>query len=70
MRTSEQGGRYPFFRTGPYEQGSAHATIRFAYHPESAVPYALTQHSDKDVAGAIRAKGENTEDATLCSVKG
>lgn len=33
--------------TGPYEQGGDLPTIRFAYHPEAAVPWALTQHYDR-----------------------
>ncbi|MET0493764.1 MAG: SpvB/TcaC N-terminal domain-containing protein [Actinoplanes sp.] len=33
--------------TGPYEQGGDTATIRFAYHPEAEVPWALTRHLDK-----------------------
>ena len=32
--------------TGPYEQGVITPTIRFEYHPEAAVPWALTQHFD------------------------
>lgn len=39
---------------GPYEQGTGQATIRFEYHPEAPVPYALTQHVDKDAAGALK----------------
>ncbi|HEY0736351.1 MAG TPA: SpvB/TcaC N-terminal domain-containing protein, partial [Herpetosiphonaceae bacterium] len=33
--------------TGPYEQGGEPATIRFEYHHDAAVPWALTQHLDK-----------------------
>lgn len=33
--------------TGPYEQGGDTATIRFAYHHDATVPWALTQHLDK-----------------------
>jgi RHS repeat-associated protein len=33
--------------TGPYEQGEGRATIEFAYHPEAAVPWALSRHNDK-----------------------
>lgn len=40
--------------TGPYEQGTGQATIRFAYHPQAAVPYALTQHIDRDAAGILK----------------
>lgn len=32
--------------TGPYEQGGDTATIRFAYHHDAAVPWAITQHLD------------------------
>ena len=32
--------------TGPYEQGGATATIRFEYHPEATVPWAMTRHLD------------------------
>jgi RHS repeat-associated protein len=32
--------------TGPNDQGGPTATIRFEYHPESAVPWALTHHLD------------------------
>ncbi|HET6214866.1 MAG TPA: sugar-binding protein, partial [Micromonosporaceae bacterium] len=33
--------------TGPYETGTGSATIRFEYHPDAAVPWALTRHLDK-----------------------
>jgi RHS repeat-associated protein len=33
--------------TGPYEQGTGTPTIRFEYHPNASVPWALTQHLDK-----------------------
>ena len=32
--------------TGPYQQGTGRETIVFAYHPEAAVPWALTRHFD------------------------
>ncbi|OQW91035.1 MAG: hypothetical protein BWK78_05665, partial [Thiotrichaceae bacterium IS1] len=32
--------------TGPYEVGKQAYTIRFEYHPEATVPWALTQHID------------------------
>ncbi len=32
--------------TGPNEQGGPTATVRFEYHPEAAVPWALTHHVD------------------------
>jgi RHS repeat-associated protein len=32
--------------TGPYEQQGAPFTIKFEYHPEATVPWALTQHYD------------------------
>ncbi|WP_420209289.1 SpvB/TcaC N-terminal domain-containing protein [Candidatus Electronema sp. JC] len=31
---------------GPYQQGTGRETIVFAYHPEAAVPWALTRHFD------------------------
>ena len=37
--------------TGPYEIGSGKVTIDFEYHPDAAVPYALTRHLDRDAAG-------------------
>ena len=41
--------------TGPYEQGGPTATVRFEYHPEAAVPWALTHHLDtfRDAADPI-----------------
>ncbi|MEV6815219.1 SpvB/TcaC N-terminal domain-containing protein, partial [Micromonospora sp. NPDC051296] len=33
--------------TGPYETGTGTPTIRFEYHPEAGVPWALTRHLDK-----------------------
>lgn len=44
----------PASLTGPYEQHGSLATIRFEYHPEAPVPYALTQHVDRDASGATR----------------
>jgi RHS repeat-associated protein len=32
--------------TGPYDQGGATPTIRFEYHPDDMVPWALTRHFD------------------------
>ncbi|MFZ3090664.1 MAG: SpvB/TcaC N-terminal domain-containing protein [Nitrospirota bacterium] len=40
--------------TGPYEQGTGRTTISFNYNPFASVPYALTQHIDKDANGAIK----------------
>jgi RHS repeat-associated protein len=40
--------------TGPYEQASGLATITFEYHPEAAIPFARTQHVDKDAAGSVK----------------
>src|SRR5437773_12188320 len=37
---------------GPYEQSQATPTLAFEYHPEAAVPYAITRHVDKG-AGLI-----------------
>jgi len=33
--------------TGPYETGTGTPTIRFEYHPDAAVPWAMTRHLDK-----------------------
>ncbi len=33
--------------TGPYEVGKQPYTIRFEYHPEATIPWALTQHIDQ-----------------------
>jgi hypothetical protein len=33
--------------TGPYEQQGSVATLRFAYHPEATIPWALTRHYDE-----------------------
>ncbi len=32
--------------TGPYQQGTGIATITFEYHPDAAVPWAITRHAD------------------------
>ena len=40
---------------GPYEQGSANATLRFAYFPDAATPYAITEHLNLDAAGQVKA---------------
>jgi RHS repeat-associated protein len=40
--------------TGPYEAADNRATIDFEYHPEAAVPYAVTRHIDRDATGAVR----------------
>jgi RHS repeat-associated protein len=39
---------------GPYEQGGTIPTISFAYHPEAAVPWAISRHFDRfrDSTGA------------------
>jgi RHS repeat-associated protein len=37
--------------TGPYEIGSGRPTIDFEYHPEAAVPYAVTRHLDRTATG-------------------
>lgn len=37
--------------TGPYERGTGRATIDFEYHPEAAVPYAVTRHLDRAATG-------------------
>jgi RHS repeat-associated protein len=37
--------------TGPYEQAENRHTIDFEYHPEAAVPYAVTRHVDRTATG-------------------
>ncbi|CRK58109.1 Mll6838 protein [Alloactinosynnema sp. L-07] len=37
--------------TSPYEIGTGRPTIDFDYHPEAAVPYAVTRHTDRSAAG-------------------
>ena len=37
--------------TSPYEQHENRATITFEYHPEAAVPYAVTRHVDRAADG-------------------
>ncbi|QFZ21108.1 SpvB/TcaC N-terminal domain-containing protein [Saccharothrix syringae] len=37
--------------TGPYEIGGGRPTIDFEYHPEAAVPYAVTRHLDRTATG-------------------
>lgn len=39
--------------TGPYEIGLDRPTIDFEYHPEAAVPFAVTRHIDR-FAGGVR----------------
>jgi RHS repeat-associated protein len=39
---------------GPYEQSQAVATLGFEYHPEAAVPWAITRHVDKDADGRLK----------------
>ncbi|MBC6448672.1 SpvB/TcaC N-terminal domain-containing protein [Actinokineospora xionganensis] len=36
--------------TGPYEIGTGRVTIDMEYHPEAAVPYAITRHADRAAA--------------------
>jgi RHS repeat-associated protein len=38
---------------GPYEQGTQNLTLAFAYHPEAVVPYATTDHLNKDAKGTV-----------------
>src|SRR5574340_164423 len=40
---------------GPYEQGGANATLRFAYFPDAAAPHAITEHLNLDAAGQVKA---------------
>lgn len=37
--------------TGPYETGGTRPTIDFEYHPEAAVPFAITRHLDRTATG-------------------
>ena len=48
---------------GPYEQNQATPTLAFKYHPEGPVPYAITQHVDKDADG--NPKSSQTIDTIL-----
>jgi len=50
---------------GPYEQGPGQSrpTLAFEYHPEAAVPYAITRHVDKDAEG--NPKSSETIDTIL-----
>ncbi|MDT3706352.1 MAG: SpvB/TcaC N-terminal domain-containing protein, partial [Thiobacillus sp.] len=38
---------------GPYETGTSQATLRFAYFPDAAAPYAITEHLNLDAAGQV-----------------
>jgi RHS repeat-associated protein len=40
--------------TGPYEAAAGLATIQFEYHPEAAVPYAVTRHIDRNADGTVK----------------
>ena len=40
--------------TGPYEAAGDRATIEFEYHPEAAVPYAVTRHVDRTADGSLK----------------
>jgi len=40
--------------TGPYEAPENRVTIDFEYHPEAAVPYAVTRHVDRQADGSVR----------------
>ncbi|MFC0626017.1 SpvB/TcaC N-terminal domain-containing protein [Kribbella deserti] len=40
--------------TGPYEAPENRATIGFEYHPEAAVPYAVTRHVDREADNTVR----------------
>ncbi len=46
--------------TGPYQQGSGIATITFEYHPDAAVPWALTRHAD-----VFRGPGDTIDTVTF-----
>ncbi|TDP98132.1 SpvB/TcaC N-terminal domain-containing protein [Labedaea rhizosphaerae] len=51
-RTYDPAGRVDTV-TGPYEIPENRYTIDFEYHPEAAVPYAVTRHVDR-AAGGVR----------------
>lgn len=40
--------------TGPYEATLGQPTIQFEYHPEAAVPYAVTRHIDRNPDGSVK----------------
>lgn len=40
--------------TGPYEAAAGLTTIQFEYHPEAAVPYAVTRHIDRNADGSVK----------------
>ena len=39
--------------TGPYEAPENRATIAFEYHPDAAVPHAVTRHVDRQADGTV-----------------
>lgn len=46
--------------TGPYETGSNHPTVDVEYHPEAAVPYAVTRNVDRNPDGTFRTNSLDT----------
>jgi RHS repeat-associated protein len=40
--------------TGPHDVDAGRPTIAFAYHPEAAVPHAVTRHLDRTADGRVR----------------
>jgi RHS repeat-associated protein len=46
--------------TGPYQQGTGIATITFEYHPDDAVPWAITRNAD-----VFRGPGASIDTVTL-----
>lgn len=46
--------------TGPYQQGTGLATITFEYHPEAAIPWAITHNAD-----VFRGPGDSIDTVTF-----
>ncbi|MET0491636.1 MAG: SpvB/TcaC N-terminal domain-containing protein [Actinoplanes sp.] len=45
---------------GPYETASNHPTIDIEYHPEAAVPYAISRNVDRNADGTFRTNSIDT----------
>jgi len=46
--------------TGPYEMAANHPTVDYEYHPEAAVPYAVTRNVDRNADGTFRTNSIDT----------
>ncbi|BEL05797.1 hypothetical protein Q0Z83_039880 [Actinoplanes sichuanensis] len=46
--------------TGPYETAANHPTVDIEYHPEAAVPYAITRNVDRNADGSIKTNSIDT----------